>query len=226
MRFQYISNICLELKNGIPFHKLIYPGKAPILCLVGGIGSPYSTATRKFLEWCSNEWDNVLWVPGHREFSHMDRTKADAHIQFNKLCSSIPRIHGMNNRTWKLNSTDNYVFIGSSLISLQHTTELPQAVRWLDSHIDEAKELNEKAICLTYIPPITGCIYKDNKNAHMNYPDLIRNPVCTWIIGDLTESIHISAVYRNKNQTNVCNILSNCLNNNTDSYSNNCTVLC
>jgi hypothetical protein len=201
MKFQYASSLFLELRSAYPFHRIISPGRAPILCLVGDIGSPYSKITRRFLEWCVTEWDHVLWIPGYKELIHPNIPVSEATKQMDLLATNIPRVQVLNNRAWKLAPMSPYLFLGSPLLSfprlvtdtVQHTT-VEKNASWLDSHISEAKDLEEKVIALTYSPPIKECIsgVDIERTTSMKYyslPGLIRSPVIAWIVGDMHECI-------------------------------------
>jgi hypothetical protein len=189
MKFQYASSLFLELRSAYPFHRIISPGRAPILCLVGDIGSPYSKITRRFLEWCVTEWDHVLWIPGYKELIHPNIPVSEATKQMDLLATHIPRVQVLNNRAWKLTPMSPYLFLGSPLLSI-----VEKNASWLDSHISEAKDLEEKVIALTYSPPIKECIsgVDIERTTSMKYysiPGLIRSPVIAWIVGDMHECI-------------------------------------
>lgn len=216
--FQIASCLQLELRSNFSFPDLIKP-VAPILCLAGDIASPYSKITNEFVKWASNQWEHVLWVPGYHELAPIKNgfmtTMNDAHIKLLDVCHHYPNVHIMLNKSFKIKDTP-YLFLGSPLWGYNHTYNIrfrsdgphhsTQAIvpfqlnamteanfRWFDGHIEEAKELNEKVICMSYSPPVSE--FRLDRDANRtnwmmnNMPKLIRYPVYTWIVGDLYESI-------------------------------------
>lgn len=64
MRIQIASDLHLESRPKITFRELLDPGAAPILALLGDIAPLNHPNLRPFLEWCSEHWDTILWIPG------------------------------------------------------------------------------------------------------------------------------------------------------------------
>ena len=64
MRIQFASDLHLELRPKMTFRELLDPGVAPVLALLGDIAPLDSPQLRPFMEWCSERWDTVLWIPG------------------------------------------------------------------------------------------------------------------------------------------------------------------
>lgn len=46
------------------FRELLEPAVAPVLALLGDIAPLDSPQLRPFLQWCSERWDTVIWIPG------------------------------------------------------------------------------------------------------------------------------------------------------------------
>lgn len=46
------------------FRDLLDPAAAPLLALLGDVAPLSHPNLRPFLEWCSERWDTVLWIPG------------------------------------------------------------------------------------------------------------------------------------------------------------------
>jgi hypothetical protein len=46
------------------FRELLEPAVAPALALLGDIAPLDSPQLKPFLEWCSERWDTVIWIPG------------------------------------------------------------------------------------------------------------------------------------------------------------------
>jgi hypothetical protein len=65
---QLASNLRTHRLNVPDVYSLIRPS-APVLALLGDIGTPSSDSTKAFIEWVSKNYDKVLWVPGATEYS-------------------------------------------------------------------------------------------------------------------------------------------------------------
>jgi len=64
MRIQFASDLHLETRPKATFREILEPGVAPILALLGDVAPLNSPNIRAFMEWCSENWDTVLWIPG------------------------------------------------------------------------------------------------------------------------------------------------------------------
>jgi Icc-related predicted phosphoesterase len=120
MRIKQMSDLHLE------FDADFFPKneeKADILMLNGDIcmgalfnkgpDSPYYIKAQdflKFFQFCSNEYENVLYIPGNHEYyrGYIDTT--DDIIR--EALSVFPNIHFMNNQSWEKNGV---TFIGATL---------------------------------------------------------------------------------------------------------------
>lgn len=166
LKVQYASNLFVDISTHIYFSKMLIPANTSILCLLGGIGSPKSDATYTFINWCSLEWNHVLWVPGHTELS-------GGIEEMNKYSSDFKNVHIMTNMAWPYtNKGVKYVFLGTSNMNGYDSN-------WLDGHIEEANEMEEGVVCLTHSPPIIS-------------HGLVRKPVCAWLHGQTIECVRNS----------------------------------
>jgi Icc-related predicted phosphoesterase len=120
MRIKQMSDLHLE------FDADFFPKneeKADLLMLNGdicmgayldkSINSPYYVKSLDFLnffEFCSNEYENVLYIPGNHEYyrGYIDRT--DDTIR--NYLSVFPNIHFLNNQKWE---KDGITFLGATL---------------------------------------------------------------------------------------------------------------
>ena len=120
MRIKQMSDLHLE------FDADFFPKneeKADLLMLNGdicmgaylnkSINSPYHIKSLDFLnffEFCSNEYENVLYIPGNHEYykGYIDRT--DDTIR--NYLSVFPNIHFLNNQKWE---KDGITFLGATL---------------------------------------------------------------------------------------------------------------
>jgi len=64
MRLQIASDLHLELRPKMTFRELLDPAVAPVLALLGDVAPLSHPNLRPFMEWCSEHWDTVIWIPG------------------------------------------------------------------------------------------------------------------------------------------------------------------
>ena len=103
-RIQYISDVFTDVyKRG----KYMFPKKAPILVLNGNIGHPSKVQTRKFIKYCSQEWDTVFYVPGTHELEGLHNVGFIRHT-----FSSLPNVTILHNMS-VLHRKTNTLFVGS-----------------------------------------------------------------------------------------------------------------
>lgn len=67
MRLQIASDLHLELRPKMTFKEILEPRVAPVLALLGDIAPLRHEGLRSFMEWCSENWDTVIWIPGKSE---------------------------------------------------------------------------------------------------------------------------------------------------------------
>lgn len=243
LHFQFASSLFLELRATMSFSSLVKP-TAPILCLTGDIVSPYSKITDDFFKYCNTHWDKVLWVPGYHELAprkHLQhQTMDDSFDKMKEIAHLYNRVLPMYNTVWKdTTSSIPHVFLGTPLWGRGHTHSIrfhlyanrqsttkrkvqtfelhdmvTKNMSWLDGHIEEANELNERAIVLTYSPPSLSCITGrdfERKNWMINHmPSLIRRPVAAWVVGDLYECFQLN-VHKGYECKQPCLLVSNSL---------------
>lgn len=66
-RLQYASNLFVDLHTQ-KYATLVKP-VGSTLALIGNIGKPHDVKTYHFLNYCSRNWDRVVWVSGTHELS-------------------------------------------------------------------------------------------------------------------------------------------------------------
>ena len=67
MRLQIASDLHLEVRPKMTFKEILEPRVAPALALLGDIAPLKHDGLRPFMEWCSENWDTVIWIPGKSE---------------------------------------------------------------------------------------------------------------------------------------------------------------
>lgn len=112
VRIQYASKLFINKTSNI--HKLLKPS-APILALLGDIGSPFCDQTRKFIEWSTRQWDMVLWIPGVEEWATDDKyTMSNVPDEMRSITNK--RLIVMHNNSWLYKKDKSEVlFLGTTL---------------------------------------------------------------------------------------------------------------
>jgi hypothetical protein len=64
MRIQIASDLHLESRPKSTFREILEPAVAPILALLGDLAPLNHPNLRPLLEWCSENWETVIWIPG------------------------------------------------------------------------------------------------------------------------------------------------------------------
>jgi hypothetical protein len=134
MRIKQMSDLHLEFDaNFFPKNE----EKADLLMLNGdicmgayldkGIDSPYHIKSLDFLnffEFCSKEYENVLYNPGNHEYYKGYIDKTDDIIR--KYLSVFPNIHFLNDNAWE---KDGITFLGSTLwTDMNHNDPITEQV--------------------------------------------------------------------------------------------------
>jgi hypothetical protein len=203
---QFASKLFVESRYpSLAFHKLLHPGTAPILCLLGDICSPYSKKGTQFLQWCSQNWDQVLWVPGYYEIHYMHGAQNTQPTTMEERVSALTtatkpysNIKMMTNATWSHPTIKNTIFLGTPLYTRfmkvgdkyigMNSPMVERNIRWLESHISEAEDMDENAIVLSHSPPSQHILMSDDvdaKNPTLDLSHLMaKKPVRLWMMGD------------------------------------------
>jgi len=82
-RLQYASNLFVDLHKQ-KFEALVKP-VCSTLALVGNIGKPNDAKTYHFLNYCSRNWDTVLWVSGTHEVTDSPYVVRDLSREFQNV---------------------------------------------------------------------------------------------------------------------------------------------
>ena len=88
MRIQYASDLHIELWPKSTYDETLQV-TAPILVLCGDICIPSHPNYYKFLEYISERWETILYVPGLSEMK-------ESYSSFIKICSTFKNIFVLN----------------------------------------------------------------------------------------------------------------------------------
>lgn len=122
---QYASDLHLEryISREYNFNDFIKP-VAPILILLGDIGTSSSNILQTFLYDCSKAFTLVLYVPGNHEYYSDGLTINQINDYFTCLTKSFHNIIFMNNKTYEHTINGKTItFIGTTLWSKILSTE-------------------------------------------------------------------------------------------------------
>ena len=185
-RLQYISDIHLERMTGRPFFNRIIRPVTGTLALAGDIGHPHKHLYPKFIEYCKENWDDVVVVAGNHELEN----GYDKQLTLCKeICSQWPNVHFLHNNSVYLRHL-RVNFCGTTLWSKKVKPHLHrEAISWLDTALSNAEALQANTVVISHYMPsklLTHSRYASYKNVDGFYSELdemIRWPVRAWISG-------------------------------------------
>lgn len=185
-RLQYISDIHLERMTGRPMFNRIVRPVTGTLALAGDIGYPSKSLYPKFIEYCKENWDDVVVVPGNHEF---DEGYDKNLTLMRQICSQWQNVHFLNNDSVYLKH-QRVNFCGTTLWSPKTAPAAhKEAVSWLDSALYNATILQANTVVVTHHMPTKRLThsryasYKNVANYSSNLDDMICWPVRAWVSG-------------------------------------------
>ena len=202
IRIQYASDLHLELWKKKTFDETLQP-EAPILALLGDISSLSAANLPSFLEYCSERWKHIFWIPGNEVWPSV----ASSVKKMKELCMPFINIHVLYKNTFLLEDT---LFVGLSLWHkprdgmIQYNSKL--FIKQIPLPIDEKifkKEHNENVaflrntiknaenpiVVLSYYAPFTW-LYEEDWIQEPAYAivdseleGLVTYPIIAWLCG-------------------------------------------
>lgn len=188
MRIQFVSDLHLECHPKTTFETLLEP-KAPVLALLGDIAPVSNPNLRRFLEWCSERWETVLYVPGNMEL--FDAPDIDASlVALKRVCAPYQNVHVLYRDVFY--SSDGFVVLGCTFWScipnapVQHRARHFADLNWLK---EELRRYTNPALVLSYYGPTLWVQNEDRVDdpakTHI-IPEIeiiLRTPIVAWIFG-------------------------------------------
>ena len=107
MRIQIASDLHLEYRPKQTPREFLEPA-APILALLGDVAPLSFPNLRPFLEWCSEHWETVLWIPGYTELLS-GKTLEESVADMQDIVQALPNIMILN-RDGMVSTDGFYVF--------------------------------------------------------------------------------------------------------------------
>ena len=211
MRIQYASDLHLELWQKTTFDETLEP-TVPYLVLCGDIANLNTPNLRSFLEYCSERWKYVFWIPGNSEVWLTSKNEEIALKKMRELCSPFRNIKILYKSCFLLKEDDEELLVVG--VSLWHKPRngtmlhyhnniyvkiIPTPVDeeiFYNSHKENLKYLNyviknseyPLLIC-SYYAPFTWCYEEDwiqepsSAIIDQSLEEFITYPIVSWIIG-------------------------------------------
>ena len=218
MRFQYMSDLHLEMAGGAGFE--IREITAPHLILAGDIGDPRTDVYRDFIRRCSASYETVFVVLGNHEFYGMNAIEApnafaEAGFGTNVRLLNCTR-HDFPTTGFRVvgatlwsevppDSADVQCFIQDYRrimwwsVGANNAAHLVER-RWLDAEITLAEADGVRLVVVTHHAPLLkGTSRPEHEGGPLNCAfasdlrSLLRPPVCAWIHGH-THHSHVTRI--------------------------------
>jgi hypothetical protein len=186
-RLQYISDIHLERMHRAVFSRIVRP-VAGTLALAGDIGHPHKELYAKFIQYCKENWDDVILVAGNHEFDEEGYTQQIDRIR--DICSQWRNVHFLHNESVYLNHL-GVNFCGTTLWTETTKPRLhKEAITWLDSALYTAEMLQQDTVVVSHYRA-TNLLSRGARPPATNHPplyttnleDMLCWPVRAWISG-------------------------------------------
>ena len=200
MRIQFVSDLHLESRPEETFEIMIDPGLAPALALLGDIAPLNHPNLRPFLEWCSERWETIFYVPGKLELLGSSeggdfRGVAAAVKNLEAICSTYQNIHVLYREAFY--SDDGVLILGCPFWGCLATQ--PKAVRdlhredldWIKGMVREYGGAGRgPPFCiLSHYGPVAWVQDERRLWTQADVPTipeielLLRKPIVAWIFG-------------------------------------------
>lgn len=197
MRIQYCSDLHLGIQpTPLDFTRLVVP-TAPVLALLGDVGTPDSAEFRRFIHWCCTQWARVLFVPGNHEFWRL--TAETQHLTPDEILGSLRAFETQYpNFTlcWRTTfiGDDGNILLATPLwrpvpddtdrsdparvFDAATVTRLyNEDIRWLQTELRH--HIHKQVIVLTHYEPFFATTH-----------NLLTKPINAWICGHTHSTLH------------------------------------
>jgi hypothetical protein len=193
MRLQFVSDLHLELRPKETYETLLEPAVAPALALLGDIATPDHPNLRAFLEWCSERWETVLYIPGVTELFPAEVRPEEmpaAVARLRAVCAPWPNIHVLHREAFF--TDDGLVVLGCTFWGC--LAEQPREFRELHrADLDWVKSMIRRytnpMVVLSHYGPVPWVQDEDVLYEPADVPTvpeielLLRKPIVAWAFG-------------------------------------------
>jgi hypothetical protein len=199
MRIQFLSDLHLESRPKTTFERLVDVSGAANLALLGDIAPIDHPNLRPFLEWCSERWETVLYVPGHTELVRADRTIPAAVAALRQIAAPYQNVHVLFREAFY--SDDGFLILATPY--WMHGPSMPQPIQRLHSEdIEWIKEMIKRTtnpvLLLTHVGPVSWVQLEDRvldperTGAYTEVESFLRAPIVAWLFGHVHETFTFS----------------------------------
>jgi len=216
LRIQYASDLHLELWKKKTFDETLHP-VAPILALLGDVSRLDAPNLRLFLEYCSEKWELIFWIPGNEEI--WNSGKEDTCIKkMETLCMPYINIKVLYKNTFFYEDT---LFVGLSLwhkpregmLKYNNIIYIKPIVLPTDEHTfrkahnenvsflnHTIKNAEAPIVVLSYYAPFTWALEEDWIQEPMyaiidsELEKMVTYPIISWLVGH----VHLPIEYNRR----------------------------
>ena len=211
MRIQYCSDLHLELWKKTTFDETIEV-KAEYLVLCGDVSRVDSPNLRSFLEYISERWKMIFWIPGNEEIWKYSNNEEVSLQKMRDIANTYKNIKVLYKSSYLLKDNNETVrIVGLSLwhqprnnimlryhnnIYVKAISTICSSQLFLEAHINQVKYLeyviknsDYPLIICSYYAPFTWLYEEDYiqepKDAILdsNLEKLVTYPIIAWIAG-------------------------------------------
>ena len=206
MRLQIASDLHLETRPKQTFETILEVS-APCLALLGDIAPLNHPNLRPFLEWCSERWETILYIPGKSECFSEPYKDINTSIDTLKIiCSTYTNIHVLYRDSFY--SEDGVLILGCPFWSFdpyqpKYIQKLHREdLTWIQSM---TKSYTNPILVLSHFGPVSWVQYEHELIDPRTSPIftetelLLRNPITTWAFGHCHTYIEYSKVWGSAN---------------------------
>ena len=216
MRIQIVSDLHLETRERRTFETMIESGLTDTLALLGDIAPLAHPNLPKFLEWCSERWKTILYIPGKLECLSKETVEA-AVARLRELCAPYQNIHVLFREAFY--SEDGVLILGCPFWSFSPSSPLElRALHRRDLEWVKAmtKKYTNKCLVLSHYGPVEWVQHERGPTDSAAAPIftetelLLREPIVVWAFGHCHSYIEYTKVWNTAGGTSgtvllVCN---------------------
>ena len=204
MRIQIVSDLHLETREKRTFETFLDTRLTDTLALLGDIAPLAHPNLPKFLEWCSERWKTILYVPGKLECLSwvVPNSVEDAIAQLRKICAPFPNIHVLYREAFY--SEDGVLVLGCPFWSFHPLSpkflkaEHRKDLDWIKSM---TTRYNNNCLVLTHYGPLDWVQHEYGPEDPGTAPIftetelLLREPIVVWAFGHCHSYIEYSKTW-------------------------------
>lgn len=191
MRLQFASDLHLEARAKDTFETLLEDGVAPVLALLGDIAPLNHPNLPRFLEWCSERWETIFYVPGITELYAGGAAGVDAAVvALRATCAPYTNIHVLDREAFF--SEDGLLVLGCVFWGSMATQSKPirdlhrRDLEWIKA---TTAAYSNPVLVLSHFGPVPWVQDESQLWEPADVPTipeielLLRKPIVAWAFG-------------------------------------------